>query len=244
MKRNSTRTRDTGSKSNISQCHTWIISVFNLRKQVDAGPICESALLFLVISVSGLFIPDKFANAEAIGMPFIATPNIGYSVGIANLDIDDPDGTTSRLWIFQPVKVVYTDKITGKLPYRYWLELYYQEGSVDASVTDIGQFVTQYGIRASLQKKMWRSELWQSWLGAGIDLASSRYKNRHLVDSDGFLVTRLDNRNVTNPGILINFSGDTKLARNVTLSARAEQLFSFNNGINLFSVTATFLYRL
>ncbi|NOZ51830.1 MAG: hypothetical protein GXP08_01615 [Gammaproteobacteria bacterium] len=177
-------------------------------------------------------------------MSVIATPHIGYAAGIANVNVGDPDSSTKRVWIFQPFKLIYTDKITSGFPYRYWTELYYQEVSLDASVTDIGQFIKQYGIRVSMQRKMWRTSGWNTWFGAGFDIAQTNYADRHLIDNDGFLTTRFEDREEGEFGVLINFSGEIGLAQNVVFSVKVEQAFVADKGIDTLSLSAVFLYRL
>jgi len=201
-------------------------------------------LLLPVLMVSTLFIPAGHAYAEAIGMSAIATPHIGYAAGVAYVNVDDPDGPTERAWIFRPFTLVYTDKITTGINYRYWAELYYQEASLDASTSNVGQFIKQYGIRFSMQRNIWKNNDWNSWFGAGLDMANSKYEDRHLVDSAGFLTTRFDDRQELEFGVLINFNGEISLARNVVFSAKAEQVFATGDGIDSLSFSAVFLYRL
>ena len=83
-----------------------------------------------------------------------------------------------------------------------------------------------------------------SWLGAGFDLANTKYEYRQLVQNDGFLTTRFDDRQELEFGVLINFNGEISLARNVVFSAKAEQIFATGDGIDSLSFSAVFLYRL
>lgn len=204
----------------------------------------KTNLLLAALLVGALFIPAGHAVAEAIGMSVIATPHIGYAAGVAYVNVDDPDGSTDRVWIFQPFRLIYTDKIPGGMPYRYWAELYYQEVSLDASSTMIGQFIKQYGVRASMQRKMWQTEAWDSWFGAGLDIADTKYDDRHITDSDGFLISRFEDRKDVEFGVLINFNSEIKLARNVVFSAKVEQIFATDKGIDTLLFSAVFLYRL
>ena len=204
-----------------------------------------TSLLLPALLVATLFIPTGHAYAEAIGMSAIATPHIGYAAGVAYVNVDDPDGPTDRAWIFRPFTLVYTDKITTGIHYRYWAELYYQETSLDASTTNVGQFIKQYGIRLSMKLKIWKiSDDWHTWFGAGFDIANTNYEDRHLVDDAGFLTTRFDDRNELELGALININGEISLARNVVFSAKAEQVFATGDGIDSLSFSAVFLYRL
>ncbi len=184
------------------------------------------------------------SHDEAIDKSVMTAPHIGYAIGVAHVNANDPDGSADRVWIFQPLRLIYTDKITEWFPYRYWAELYYHEVSLDASTTKIGQSIKQYGIRASMQSKIQQTSAWNTWLGAGLDVAATKYDDRHIIDNDGFLTARFDDRKELEFGVLINFNGEINLARNIVFSAKVEQVFAIDKGIDTFSFSVAFLYRL
>jgi hypothetical protein len=206
------------------------------------------ALIQLIIidsvHAAAIGMPENTARFDSIHTAAIDMPEntarFGYALGMARLSIDDPDGATDTVTEVQPITFTYTNWLNGG--YRYWSELYYQQTSLDASTTAIGQDIAQYGLRFSVQRNLPMGDNWTPWLGLGLDLSRSDYSKRHTVDSDGFLLERFSDRDETGLGLVINLVTEWGLRDDWYLSAKLEQIIPLGNGLKATSLSIGVLY--
>ena len=188
----------------------------------------------LALLVTTQFAVTGSAHGAAIGMPE-STLRIGYGIGLANLSIEDPNGPAESKSIFQPFRVIVTDWFRGDV--RYWGEFYYQDATLKASQTSVGQSVSQYGLQLSAQKSFYVNAIWSPWLGVGVDLSQNSYSSRHTVDDDGFLQNRFADRSEIDPGLIFNLISETELNRDWEMGVKLEQRLSITDGIDQLSLS-------
>jgi len=196
----------------------------------------KTASIFFVLALSVVmqFAVPGSAHGAAIGMPE-STVRIGYGVGLANLSIEDPNGPTASESVFQPFRIIVTDWFRGDV--RYWGEFYYQDATLSASQTSIGQKVNQYGVQLSAQRSFIVNARWSPWLGVGIDLSRNDYSSRHTVDADGFLQSRFANRSETDLGLIFNLVSETELNEEWGMGVKLEQRLPISDGIEQLSLS-------
>ena len=192
---------------------------------------CISFLLYAIATV---------VHAAPLGLP-TSTAKIGYALGGANLVISDPDGDTQRKWATQPLALLYTDWLTGDI--RYWAELFYYQTGLDATTQHIGQNVTNYGLRLSLQKSFRVAQYWAPWLGAGINLSQANFDTRHRVDEDGYLLESYADRDVNVVALVLNIVSEWPLTPDWTLGVKLEQSLPTDSDISESSASLLVLYR-
>lgn len=195
------------------------------------------AKLVSIVVVLGTLMSNN-AMAAAIGMPQ-QTARLGFLLGFANFSVDDPNGDSEDDWAIRPINAVYTDRAFDK--YRYWAEAFYQDTVLSASSTQIGQQVTQLGIRGSIQLEMARHSIGTSWLGTGLQFSYDNYRNRHTIDDAGFLAQTYADRSGLEPALLINYIYEKKLA-GWDLAGKLEKSIAVGDGASELSFSLVVLF--
>ena len=121
--------------------------------------------------------------------------------------------------------------------------MYYFDTSLEATSTDIGQNISSFGVRFSLQKSFRLTKSWSPWFGAGVDVSSTKYSARHTMDSEGFLLQQFDDRDEIGVSLLVNFVSEWVLHKEWSFAAKLEQSIPLSDGITQFSAMAVLLYR-
>ncbi len=139
----------------------------------------------------GMFCGASNVLASAIGAPE-TYEQWGAGVSFTLMDVNEPKGETEDPLVVSPVNLMYINRtISGN---SYIIEGFFQEATLDASPTEIGQEVERLGLRASLLKSV-KPELIEGLLvGGGMYLTREAYTARHKVDSDGFLLEKFSDR--------------------------------------------------
>jgi hypothetical protein len=222
----------------------------------------------LIVAVLLLLISSA-ANANALGMPqdkneaqqnegenpaqeqeslrdehpesVNRTAMLGYGMGMASVTVEDPVGDSNTATTFQPVTLIYTDRFLNS--FRYWSEFYYYQATMEASLNKVGQDVQRYGARLSMQVHVFGTPGWSAWIGGGLDVSQAVYSARHTVDSGGFLLDVLPNREEVNMAGVVNAFAEWYLKPAWTVGVKLEQSFIGSSHIKESLVAATILYR-
>jgi hypothetical protein len=202
------------------------------------GSITKYGGITLLVGV--LLLPG-LTFAQAIGEPE-KTRRIGWGVALERISTDDPDGSTDTADDGFPVNVVFTDAMDNGM--RYWVEGFHQKTSLDPSVTNIGQDVTRYGVRASVQRRFSLGQDFQMWGGVGGVLAHEEYTSRFTVDQDGFLAQRFDPdpRNENLFSIQFDITKEWSLAPKWDLAAKALYAVPLGDGVEELGVAVYLLW--
>ena len=175
-------------------------------------------------------------NVNAVlGLPE-NTARLGYSLGIAKLDIDDPDGFTNTSYTVQPYKLIYTD--WWQNGNRYWLEAFHQQTTIKPSEKFIGQHVKHTGVNFLIQKNYQINADIRPWLGMGMGFSVEQYSKRHTIDKEGFLLEKYSDRKTKSIGVLLNLVNEWQVSKTSTIGGSLFQRISLNREIteSLFSV--------
>lgn len=185
------------------------------------------------------------AAAEAIG--HIAKERAGYAAefgylfGVGALSLDDPDGPSATEFILQPFALVYTRRLRGN--WRHWQELYFQQATFDASADNVGQDVTRFGARVSMQKYLTIGTGHLPRIGAGLDVSRTRYANRHTIDVDGFLARQFPDRSEIDISALVNLSSEWTWSERRSVHARLEYLAPIGGDLASLSASVALLFQ-
>ncbi|WP_455223072.1 hypothetical protein [Kaarinaea lacus] len=198
------------------------------------------ASTFRILLLAFLLWTPHYSIAAPLGLPD-NTAKIGYGAAYAYLQVDDPDGDTNPEWKVQPVNLIYSDWLFGDI--KQWTEVYYFDTSLDAGSNDIGQNISSFGVRFSMQKSFRLTKSWSPWFGGGVSISSTKYSARHTRDSEGFLLQRFDDRDEFGVSVLLNFVSEWVLDQEWSLAAKLEQSIPLSDDITQFSAMAVLLYR-
>jgi len=179
------------------------------------------------------------AHAAAIG-EVERTDRFGYALSVAYLSVDDSDGDTEGEWEVLPLNFIYTNQWLGG--FRYWVEGFYQETTLDASTNDVGQDVERYGLRLALQHRATMIEAIQLFGGIGLVLSKDDFTKRHTVDNDGFLKQSYSDQTDNNVGFQVDVMSEWEINRRWDIAARALYEVPITNGVEEFSVSLVLLY--
>jgi hypothetical protein len=135
--------------------------------------------------------------------------HIGALLGASAASVDDPDGHTQTGAAVDVLNAMTT--VAAGRDQRWVGQLFHQTVRLDAGVDAIGQDITTSGATMAWQYRWRISRAWKPWIGGGLGLAHDRFRARHLVDQDGFLVRRYPDRTEETVSVVVNTS--TELAR-------------------------------
>jgi len=176
----------------------------------------------------------------AIGLPD-NTARVGFSLGAARLYVSDPLGDTIPVVAVQPLKVMYSEWLSGG--YRAWVESYYQEASMAADESHIGQYFQQGGMHFSIQRNFKIVEFFKPWIGLGVDLSLGRYTQRHTKDDEGYLLERYADRLQPTVGSLFYLVNEWQISKEWNMGGSVLQRLSFNKAVTETSFSLFFLTR-
>lgn len=199
-----------------------------------------SWILLLWLGVGGA------ASAAAIGEPE-RTARIGYGISVANIDVEDPDGSVDAKTGVFPFNFIYTDRVTGS--FRYWAEGFYQSltdsDRFEASFPDtIGQDMERYGLRFSLQRQLDFIPVIDVWGGAGFFASHDSFTHRHRVDEEGlrFVGSDLPDQESNVLGLQFDLTAEWQLGLDWDLAGRLLYGVPFGDGAEEFSALLGVLY--
>ena len=135
--------------------------------------------------------------------------HIGALLGASAAAVDDPDGHTQTGGAVDVLNAMTT--VDAGRDQRWVGQLFRHTARLDAGVDAIGQDITTSGATMAWQYRWRITRAWKPWLGGGLGLAHDRFRARHLVDRDGFLVRRFPDRTEDTVSVVVNTS--TELAR-------------------------------
>lgn len=185
----------------------------------------------------GLVTPCVYA---ALGLPE-NTSRVGYSLSVNRIHVNDPEGSTSAVYAIQPVKFIYTD--WWKKGNRYWLELYYQQANLAASVNHIGLQFSQSGLNYFIQKNYLLNEVFRPWIGIGVGASVARYQKRHSVDDEGYLLNTFSDRQQYLLDILLSVDNEWQVTKTSTIGGQFFQRIPVNGGITESMLSVYYLVR-
>lgn len=162
----------------------------------------------------------------------------GVGVSAANFTVNDPDGSTGDASVGYLSGLMVTP-LSRNHPYiRLYTELSYRRFTLDAGVNTVGQKVTSLSLGGIAQHAFNVSPNYRPWIGLGLQAGLNDYKNRHTVDSGGFLDQQYADRSQTSFNILLNAGLSFKhVAFNITYHS------PLDDGIEGVQVQMFYLFR-
>ena len=168
------------------------------------------------------------------------TWHIGIMMGPTLAHVSDPDGSTDTQLHFFYLNFIST--IPFGRDQRIFSQLFYDQCELDASTSNIGQKVSTSGGNVSWQY-LWRlSRYWKPWIGGGVGFANSKFKSRHLLDADGFLIRQFPGRSENILNLIVNASIPLTQWGRFQLGTHMQYEFPTGDGIHQFLFGLTLLY--
>ena len=168
------------------------------------------------------------------------TFRFGVSPGFVRAEVNDPDGNSASKTSVEILNVVMTQAFGRDSRMLY--QGYYHAFNLDAGTSDIGQHVNRNGFSFSFQSAFHVARGWAPWGGVGLGLTEEKYKNRHTVDSGGFLATEYPDRKTTNYGVLLNAGTQWNLTRNWDAGIHVQYEQALGDGISAAYLSFMLLY--
>jgi len=181
------------------------------------------------------------SNADAaLGLPE-STARIGYSAGVARLDVNDPQGTTQSIYTIQPLKFIYTD--WGQHGNRFWFEFFFQKAKITANEKQIGQRFTHSGVNLLIQKNFLINSAVRPWFGVGVGISMAQYKKRYTVDNEGYLLNSFPDRTSGSAGALLSVVNEWQMTKDSIIGGSFLQRIPLNKAITESLLSIYFLVR-
>jgi len=196
-------------------------------------------ILLFIFSITSTGLIYSNVNA-ALGLPE-NTARLGYSLGVARLDIDDPAGVTASAYAIQPLKFIYSD--WWRDGNRFWFELFYQQANFSAEENEVGQYVRRSGVNLLIQKNLAVNSFIRPWFGAGVGVSAAEYQKRYIADDEGYLLESFPDRKTGSLGILFSVANEWKISRDSTIGGSFLQRISLNNTMTESLLSVFFLVR-
>ncbi len=191
-----------------------------------------------LITIAMLLIP-VLADGATLGLPE-TTARIGYAAGPAYVSIDQANSARNSTWATAQ-SLIYTDWFMAGT--RYWAALRYGQADLDGTVSKIGEHMTFYGARVSIQDNVRFAPGFSPWVGAGLDVSVRRHTRRYTVDSDGYLAEQFPEQTTRSAGLVLNAIQEWAVGRTFHVSASVEQLIDIAERFRETTLAAAILYR-
>ncbi len=135
----------------------------------------------------------------------------GISPSVSAFQLKDPDGPTANGSAFTPLSGLLI--ASAGRDARVLVQVQYDDFSIPASTTDIGENVTRLGGDVSYQTLFRLSRAWKPWGGIGLGYAGERYTTRYTLTPGGHLATQYPDRTVGSVALVLNTSTEWRLNR-------------------------------
>jgi len=136
-----------------------------------------------------------------------------YSYGIYPItsfyQVDDPAGKTEVSTDFHLMNFYGTYEIGRDK--RIWTELGKKEFDYPSSSSAPGMSVKTTDLALQYQVRYRASKNFKPWFGAGLGFADSEYKNRHIVDNNGYLFESFDDRSGKDMSVILTAMSDFEM---------------------------------
>lgn len=170
------------------------------------------------------------------------TARIGYGVGAGIVNVNEPQGNVETDTSVQLFQLAYSDQwLQG---YRYWGDVFFDTSEHKATESQIGQEMRRFGVRAVVHRPLHISDKYTLWAGGGLQLAQEKYKLRHQIDSDGFLVQRFGDRTKTSLALVLDMVNEWQINARWDIGGRLRYSFALGDGVDDLAASVVFLYRL
>lgn len=185
-------------------------------------------LLVLLVCAPSAFAADIF--------------HFGIAPSVAMVSVKDPDGSTKSSATASLTNFLVTQSVGRD---RLLYQGYYQTFSPKAGISDIGQNVEIIGVNISGQmalRNTRRFSLWAPWAGLGLGAAQGKYKLRHTIDQDGYLLNEYADRSRLNYYLVGNLSNEWALKKGWSTGVTLQYQHPIAGDIKLLSIAFTILY--
>ncbi len=164
----------------------------------------------------------------------------GLMIGGGVVSVDDPAGSTEV-----KTHLTFLNGI-ATIPYRrdrrFFVHLFHNRFDLDTSNNKVSGEVKSLGLNTSYQTKLRLSRHWKPWVGGGLGFSNDTFKNRILLDNEGFIIREFPNREKEAINLLLNASMILKQMRPFDLGVHFQYEFPISGDIQRFTVAATILY--
>ena len=161
----------------------------------------------------------------------------GVSGNLGTYSVDDPNGSTDAGsgYSVTPVAVfVYSNE------WRLWTEFDYKQFTAQYSSGNVGQKVKSYSLDAIMQRGFVSSTN-RYFIGGGVSFSRDSYKERSLVDQDGFILQQYADRKEFNTALLIR-AGYSRLIDDGSVGVNIGYQLPLNDGIRGIRLSAYWLF--
>ena len=152
----------------------------------------------------------------------------GISPSVSAFHLKDPDGPTANGSAFTPLSGLLI--ASAGRDARVLVHVQYDDFSVPASTTDIGENVTRLGGDVSYQILFRLSRAWKPWGGIGLGYAGEHYTTRYTLTPGGHLASQYPDRSASSVALVVNTSTEWRLERDWSMGAQLQYEQALGNG--------------
>lgn len=166
--------------------------------------------------------------------------HFGLQTSVNSYVVDDPAGPTNA---GSGVSLSLIALASLEEDLRAMFNIDMNSFKLPGSTTNVGQKVSGFGAGASIQKQLDVTSSWHPWLGGGLGLTSTTYKNRFTYTSGTQAYQYLyADRTVRDIPLLLNANSEWALYRDWEFGVQAQLSKSFINKSSTFRVGIYVVY--
>ena len=186
---------------------------------------------FLLFAFSSLLVVSSSAYSREYGVA-IYQSYLEHSFG---------DTESTELSQVSFANGFFADKLSFDT--RYWVEGFWQKG-VRAASSDIpGEDIQIYGIASAWQTQFRLTKSIKPWAGAGVSYSIIDISARHTVDSEGFLLKKLDDVSEQSTEVFLNVSNFWDISNRLGGGVVLRYMPRFLGDVSMFSVGVAVVFQ-
>lgn len=164
----------------------------------------------------------------------------GLMIGAGVISVDDPAGSTEIKTALSFLNGIVT--LPARRDTRIFSHLFYQDFDLNNTSNQVAGSVKSVGLNTSYQWRYRHSRTWKPWFGVGLGFSQDKMTHRALLDSGGFIIQDLPDREDNAVNVLLNASTILKQWKMFDFGVHGQIDYPISGDITRFSIFGTILF--
>ncbi len=164
----------------------------------------------------------------------------GLMMGPSVILVDDPAGSTEIETSLSFLNGIVT--LPARRDTRIFIHLFYEDFNLNNTGNKVSGSIKSLGLNTSYQWRYRHSRSWKPWFGVGLGFSQDEFKSRALLDSGGFIVQDLPDREDNAINLLLNASTQLKQWWMLDFGVHGQIDIPISGDITRFMILGTILY--